>query len=34
MRHILNGGHLKGSVINEELLHVVNDHIESYSINQ
>ena len=27
MRYILDGGHLRGSVVNEGFLHLVNDHI-------
>ena len=27
MRHILNGGHSRGSVVNKGFIHVVNDHI-------
>ena len=27
MRHILDDGHLRGSVVNEMFLHMVNDHI-------
>ena len=34
MKHIPYDGYSRGSVINGELFHVVNDHIESYSISK